>query len=97
MTNVEKMLIFNNADDDAVMIPLHRIEEINGGTGEIVLNTSAGSDIDVITLTTGADEFQACKELIQFINSTHSDGALVVADDVAGTYCTPLITGVAIA
>ena len=97
MTNVEKMLIFNNADDDALMIPLHRIEEINGGSGSVVLNTSAGSTVDVVTLTTGADEFQACKEVIQFINKSNNDGALVIADDVAGVYCTSLVTGVAIA
>ena len=56
------------------------------------------ADIDVITLTTGADEFEACKELVRKFNEgPHSDGALVVADDVAGTYCSSTITGVSIA
>ena len=100
------MLIFKNADDDTAMLPLSRLHQIDGGSGSIVL-TFGGSqtdddlvnaDIDVITLTTGADEMEACKELVRKFNEgPHSDGALVVADDVAGTYCSSTITGVAIA
>ena len=106
MTENDKMLIFKNADDDTAMLPLSRLHEIDGGSGSIVL-TFGGSqtdddlvnaDIDVITLTTGADEMEACKELVRKFNEgPHSDGALVVADDVAGTYCSSTITGVAIA
>ena len=106
MTADDLMLIFKNADDDTAMLPLSRLHQIDGGTGSIVL-TFGGSqtdddlvnaDIDVITLTTGADEFEACKELVRKFNEgPHSDGALVVADDVAGTYCSSTITGVAIA
>ena len=106
MTENDKMLIFKNADDDTAMLPLSRLHQIDGGTGSIVL-TFGGSqtdddlvnaDIDVITLTTGADEFEACKELVRKFNEgPHSDGALVVADDVAGTYCSSTITGVSIA
>ena len=100
------MLIFKNADDDTAMLPLSRLHQIDGGTGSIVL-TFGGSqtdhdlvntDIDVITLTTGADEMEACKELVRKFNEgPHSDGALIIADDVAGTYCSSTITGVAIA
>ena len=106
MTENDKMLIFKNADDDTAMLPLSRLHQIDGGTGSIVL-TFGGSqtdddlvnaDIDVITLTTGADEMEACKELVRKFNEgPHSDGALVVADDIAGTYCSSTITGVAIA
>ena len=106
MTENDKMLIFKNADDDTAMLPLSTLHQIDGGSGSIVL-TFGGSqtdddlvnaDIDVITLTTGADEFEACKELVRKFNEgPHSDGALVVADDVAGTYCISTITGVSIA
>lgn len=106
MTENDKMLIFKNADDDTAMLPLSTLHQIDGGSGSIVL-TFGGSqtdddlvnaDIDVITLTTGADEFEACKELVRKFNEgPHSDGALVVADDVAGTYCSSTITGVSIA
>ena len=106
MTADDLMLIFKNADDDTAMLPLSRLLEIDGGSGSIVL-TFGGSqtdgdlghaDIDVITLTTGADEMEACKELVRKFNEgPHSDGALIVADDVAGTYCSSTITGVAIA
>ena len=106
MTADDLMLIFKNADDDTAMLPLSRLHEIDGGSGSIVL-TFGGSqtdddlvnaDIDVITLTTGADEMEACKELVRKFNEgPHSDGALVIADDVAGTYCSSTITGVAIA
>ena len=106
MTENDKMLIFKNADDDTAMLPLSTLHQIDGGSGSIVL-TFGGSqtdddlvnaDIDVITLTTGADEMEACKELVRKFNEgPHSDGALIVADDVAGTYCSSTITGVAIA
>ena len=106
MTADDLMLIFKNADDDTAMLPLSRLHQIDGGSGSIVL-TFGGSqtdddlvnaDIDVITLTTGADEMEACKELVRKFNEgPHSDGALIVADDIAGTYCSSTITGVAIA
>ena len=106
MTENDKMLIFKNADDDTAMLPLSTLHQIDGGSGSIVL-TFGGSqtdddlvnaDIDVITLTTGADEMEACKELVRKFNEgPHSDGALIIADDVAGTYCSSTITGVAIA
>ena len=98
MNDNEKMLIFNNADNDMAMLPLSRLKDINGGTGEIVLTFDAEADVDVITLTTGTDEFEACKELVRTFNQgPHSDGAIVIADDVAGVYCSSTITGVAIA
>ena len=107
MTDRDLMLIFKNADDDTAMLPLSPLQQIDGGSGSVVLTfggTSAPSealvntDVDVITLTTGADEFEACKELVRKFNEgPHSDGALVVADDVAGTYCSSTITAVAIA
>ena len=107
MTADDLMLIFKNADDDTAMLPLSRLHQIDGGTGSIVLTfggTSApaealvNTDVDVITLTTGADEMEACKELVRKFNEgPHSDGALIVADDVAGTYCSSTITAVAIA
>ena len=106
MTANDLMLIFKNADDDTAMLPLSRLHQIDGGSGSIVL-TFGGSqtdddlvnaDIDVITLTTGADEMEACKELVRKFNQgPHSDGALIIADDIAGTYCSSTITGVAIA
>jgi hypothetical protein len=107
MTADDLMLIFKNADDDTAMLPLSTLQQIDGGSGSVVLTfggTSApaealvNTDVDVITLTTGADEFEACKELVRKFNEgPHSDGALVVADDVAGTYCSSTITAVAIA
>jgi hypothetical protein len=98
MTDNDKMLIFNNADNDMAMLPLSRLKEINGGTGEVVLTFDAEADVDVITLTTGADEFEACKELVRTFNQgPHSDGTIIIADDVAGVYCSSTITGVAIA
>ena len=98
MTADDKMLIFKNADDDTAMVPLSRLKEINGGSGSVVLTFDAEGDVDVITLTTGADEFEACKELVRTFNQgPHSDGAIVIADDVAGTFCSSTITVVAIA
>jgi len=97
MTADDKMLIFKNADDDTAMVPLSRLKQINGGTGALVLTFDAEADVDVITLTCGADEFTAAKALVAGFNKTGTDGAIVIADDVAGTYITNLISGVAIA
>ena len=98
MTADDKMLLFKNADNDMAMLPLSRLKDINGGSGSIVLTFDAEADVDVITLTTGADEFEACKELVRTFNqSPNSDGAILIADDIAGTYCSSTITGVAIA
>ena len=106
MTADDIMLIFKNADDDTAMLPLSTLHQIDGGSGSIVLTFGrsqtdddlVNADIDVITLTTGADEMEACKELVRKFNEgPHSDGALIIADDVAGTYCSSTITGVAIA
>ena len=106
MTENDKMLSFKNADDDTAMLPLSRLHQIDGGTGSIVLTFGGAdvgddlvdTDVDVITLTTGADEMEACKELVRKFNEgPHSDGALIVAEDVAGTYCSSTITAVAIA
>jgi hypothetical protein len=106
MTANDLMLIFKNADNDTAMLPLSTLHQIDGATGSIVLTFGGAdvgddlvdTDVDVITLTTGADEMEACKELVRKFNEgPHSDGALVIADDVAGTYCSSTITGVAIA
>ena len=68
------------------------------GSGSQTDDDLVNADVDVITLTTGADEMEACKELVRKFNEyPHSDGALVIADDVAGVYCSSTITGVAIA
>ena len=98
MTAEDKMLLFKNADNDTAMLPLSRLKDINGGAGSVVLTFDAEADVDSITLTTGADEFEACKELVRTFNqSPNSDGAILIADDVSGTYCSPKITGVTIA
>tara|TARA_R110002020_G_C16032958_1_gene753056 strand:- start:387 stop:710 length:324 start_codon:yes stop_codon:yes gene_type:complete len=95
------MLIFKVADDNTAMLPLSTLHQIDGGTGSIVLTFGgsqtdddlANPDIDVITLATGADEFEACKDLVRKFNEgPHSDGALVVADEVAKVYCSSTIT-----
>ena len=87
------------ADNDSCGFPLSRLRSINGGTGELILAIDEPSgNVDAITLTTGADEMEACKELVRKFNEgPHSDGALIIADDIAGTYCSSTITGVAIA
>ncbi len=97
MTADNKMLIFKNADDDTAMVPLSRLKSINGGTGALVLTFDAEADVDAITLTCDADEFKAAKALVAGFNKTGTDGAIVIADDVAGVYITDLISGVTIA
>jgi len=89
-----KFLLFQNAANDCLAYPVDRLKDIEGVDGDIVFNFDAPSGEQVITIST-ADEFQAIKDVAEAIGGpVHSDGIIVIADDVAGTYISSQMTGI---
>lgn len=89
---MDKFLIFQTADNDCMAVKAKNLASVEAGnsTLEFTFNNGSAVGIDTITLTlvAGADELVAMKELTSFINQhPHSDGALVIADDVNNVYC----------
>jgi len=65
-----------------------------GVDGDVVMSFDAPSGETTITIST-ADEFQAIKDIAEAIGGpVHSDGVIVIADDVAGTYVSSQMTGI---
>jgi len=95
----EIMLIAQVGDNDSAMVPLSRLRSVNGGTGEVVLTFDVPGNIDVITLTCGADEFAAAKAVCQALNNAcrNTQSNVVVLADAAAASATvtivPEITG----
>jgi hypothetical protein len=89
-----KFLLFQNAANDCLAYPVDRLKDIEGVNGDVVFNFDAPSGEQVITIST-ADEFQAIKDVAEAIGGpVHSDGVIVIADDVAGTYISSQMTGI---
>jgi hypothetical protein len=95
----EVMLIASVGDNDGMMAPLSRLRSINSGAGVLVLTFDAGANVDTVTLTTGADEFTAAKQLCRALNNAGRNmqsNVVVLADAAAATATVtvvPEITG----
>ena len=95
----EIMLIATTADNDGMMAPLSRLRSINGGAGSVVLTFDAGANVDTVTLTCGADEFEAVKQVSRALNNAcrnTQSNVVVLADSAAATATVtivPEITG----
>jgi len=89
-----KFLLFQNAANDCLAYPVDRLKDIEGVNGDVVFHFDAPSGEQVITIST-SDEFQAIKDVAETIGGpVHSDGIIVVADDVAGVYVSSQMTGI---
>jgi len=89
-----KYLLFQNAANDCVGYPLDRLKDVEGVNGDVVFTFDATSGTTTITIST-SDEFQAIKDVAEAIGGpVHSDGVIVIADDVAGTYISSQMTGI---
>jgi len=95
----EVMLIASVADNNGMMAPLSRLRSINSGAGVLVLTFDAGANVDTVTLTTGADELAAVKQLCRALNNAGRNmqsNVVVLADSAAATATVtivPEITG----
>ena len=102
---MEKFLCVVSAADDACMYPLRNLRGLAVTADATILmtfnsfrNGTADNDRDTVTLTTTADKEKDVMEAIaQKINQhPHSDGFIVLADDVTSTYVHADLTAVAI-
>ena len=98
----EIMLIASVADGNGCMIPLSRLRSMNTAAGVIVLTFDAEASVDTVTLTTGADEVTAMKQLCRALNNAGNNmqsNVVVLADSAAATATVtivPEITGCSI-
>jgi len=89
-----KFLLFQNAANDCSAYPLDRLKDVEGVNGDVVMSFDGFSGDTTVTIST-SDEFQAIKDIAEAIGGpVHSDGVLVIADDVAGTYVSSQMTGI---
>ena len=103
---MEKFICFVSGTDDACMYPLRNLRGLAVTAEATILmtfnsfrnSTDGAADRDTVTITCTADKEKAVMEAIaQKINQgPHSDGFIVIADDVAGTSVHADITEVAI-
>tara|TARA_A100001515_G_scaffold40805_1_gene32074 strand:- start:1297 stop:1617 length:321 start_codon:yes stop_codon:yes gene_type:complete len=103
---MDKFISFVSGTDDAAMYPLSALRGLAVTAESTILmtfnsfrNGTADLDRDTVTLTTTADKEKAVFEAIaQNINAgPHSDGFILIADDVTSTYVHPDITSITIA
>ena len=103
---MEKFICFVSGTDDAAMYPVGALRGLAVTAESTILmtfasfrNGTADLDRDTITLTTTADkEKDVMTAIAQKINQhPHSDGFILLADDVASTYVHADLTSVAIA
>jgi len=98
------MLMFRNADNDAVTFPAERLNVIvhDGDTAlKLKFAGSAGDttveedNVDLVTLTiTTGKEMEVMTYLAKVLTGPGT-GSILVADDIAGKYCHPNITAMA--
>ena len=102
---MEKFICFISAADDACMYPVSALRGLAVTADATILmtfssfrNGTADLDRDTVTITTTSDKEKVVMEAIaQKINQgPHSDGFIVLADDVAGTSVHPDLLSVAI-
>ena len=81
-------LYFQTAADDAIAIPVAKIDGIDiASTGMTITATTDFAQYKAILTVTAGQEELALKALIQLINQgPHSDGLIVVADDENSSY-----------
>ena len=102
---MEKFICFVSGTDDACMYPVSALRGLAVTAEATILMTftsfrSSTGDVerDTVTLTCTADKEKDVMEAIaQKINQgPHSDGFIVIADDVVGTYVHVDLTSVTI-
>jgi len=86
---MNKFLFFQNAANDCNVYPLTRLKSVEAEDSilKFTFDVAAGVDTISVTLDANADELPALKAVGQLINKhPHSDGIIVIADDVNSVY-----------
>tara|TARA_R110002050_G_scaffold276776_1_gene422145 strand:+ start:215 stop:508 length:294 start_codon:yes stop_codon:yes gene_type:complete len=91
----EKYLLFQNANDDAMIYPLAKLKSIEAASTALnfTFDTIAGED--VLTVTCAATEHDTMVKLATFLGGpVHNDGIYVIADDANEVYAVAGMTAV---
>ena len=87
---MNKFIFFQNAANDCMVYPLHRLRSVEGEDDSLKFtfaSSATGNDTVDVTLSDDSDELLAMQATAQLINKRpHSDGIIVVADDVNSVY-----------
>ena len=94
----EKYLFFQNTANDCNIYPLSRLVNVEAVSTALNFTFDTITGEDLVVVTCAADEHQAMVDIATAIGGpVHSDGVLVIADDVNSVYVTSNISGVATA
>ena len=95
---MNKFIFFQNDDDDCVVYPAWRLQSVEGKDDALDFSfesSATGNDVVTVTLSDNSDELLAMQAVAQLINKhPHSDGIIVVADDVNSVYAHSSMTAV---
>ena len=98
---MNKFIFFQNAANDCMVYPVHRLRSVEGEDDSLKFtfaSSATGNDTVSVTLADDSDELLAMQATAQLINKhPHSDGIIVVADDVNSVYAHSSMDSVAAA
>ena len=95
---MNKFIFFQNAANDCIVYPAWRLTSVEGASDALQFSfasSTTSEDQVSVTLSDDSDEILAMKAVAQLINKhPHSDGIIVVADDVNSVYAHSTMTAV---
>ena len=95
---MNKFIFFQNVANDCMVYPVHRLRSVEGLDDALQFtfaSSATGNDQVSVTLADDSDEILAMKATAQLINKhPHSDGIIVIADDVNSVYAHSSMTAV---
>jgi|TARA_Y100000289_G_C3825319_1_gene100783 ABC-type sugar transport system substrate-binding protein len=95
---MNKFIFFQNQANDCMVYPLRRLQSVEGKDDALDFSfesSATGNDVVTVTLSDDSDELLAMQATAQLINKhPHSDGIIVVADDVNSVYAHSSMTAV---
>ena len=89
---IEKFLVMQTATNDVMVYPVSKMKGMEGKDGTVDISFDTVAADDILTINT-SDEFQAMKDIAEAIGG-NKDGAILLGDDVAGTYLSTSITAI---
>ena len=95
---MNKFIFFQNAANDCMVYPVWRLTSVEGLDDALQFSfasSTTSEDQVTVSLSASSDEILAMKAVAQLINKhPHSDGIIVVADDVNSVYAHSTMTAV---
>ena len=95
---MNKFLFFQNEANDCMVYPAWRLTAVEGASDALQFSfasSTTSEDQVTVSLSASSDEILAMKAVAQLINKhPHSDGIIVVADDVNSVYAHSTMTAV---